>query len=96
MSTNLLNFLQSNYQELIQIYITERKGKGDGILMITQMDNEKVNVNYLTNDIIPEQLLLDINNRRETNKNSIIYFYLSSLSDLETSQIVEIDLDNKK
>jgi hypothetical protein len=96
MSTNLLNFLQSNYQELIQIYITERKGKGDGILMITQMDNEKVNVNYLTNDIIPEQLLLDINNRRETNKNSIIYFYLSSLSDLETSQIVEIDLDNNK
>lgn len=96
MSTNLLNFLQSNYQELIQIYITERKGKGDGILMITQMNNEKVNVNYLTNDNIPEQLLLDINNRRETNKNSIIYFYLSSLSDLETSQIVEIDLDNKK
>ncbi len=46
MDARIISFLDTHRIELIQIYIKERQSKGEGILMITKVE-DKVNVGYL-------------------------------------------------
>ncbi len=91
MDQQIINFLDNNRIELIQIYINERRSKGEGILMITIVD-EKVNVAYLDFNSLPIELQSELIKRKENKpKDSIIYFYVCS--SMDNAQLVEIDLD---
>ena len=92
-------------QSLVQIYITERQSRGEGILMITKFaynnndnnnDNDqkedKMNVAYLTASEMPQQLLKDLlEKKKKSHKPSMIYFYVCMSE--EVSFWLEYDLD---
>lgn len=93
MDQRVINFLQGNKVELIQIYITERSSKGEGMLMITRV-GEQMNVGYMAYYEMPEELQQELLRKKENNpKPSIIYFYVCSSPD--NAQLFEIDLDDR-
>ena len=94
MDARIVSFLDSNRIELIQIYIKERQSKGEGILMITKVE-DKVNVGYFAIYEMPAELYNEFIKKKENKpKNSIIYFYVCSSAD--NAQLMEIDLDNSQ
>ena len=86
------NFINENKSSLIQIYITSRLSRGEGVLMIVKTKGqEKVNVMFMTLEEIDiplrEQLLKLKEENPQENK---IYFYLCE--DEQNAQLVQIDL----
>lgn len=92
-------FIQTNINELIQIYITERNNRGEGILMITKREgnckkDDKMDVRYLTKEQIPPELLQDlINKKKNEHKPSIIYFYVCMGEGINDCFWIEYNLD---
>ena len=74
------NIVNTRLKELIQIYITERKSKGIGMLFINFTNKEKMDVCYnplydKENECINSQFPPDLSSRLTENKpSSIIYF----------------------
>jgi len=94
MDARIISFLDSHRMELIQIYIKERQSKGEGILMITKVE-DKVNVGYLAIYEMPVELYDEFIKKKENkSKDSIIYFYVCS--SIDNAQLMEIDLDNSQ
>lgn len=97
------SFIETNIQSLIQIYISERTTRGEGILMITRKksdngnsNDDKMDVVYLTGEQMPQELLQDLLNKKKDNhRPSIIYFYVCMSEDNSDSFWIEYDLDNR-
>ena len=90
----LIPFLENNKRELIQIYITERNRNPDGILHIDITD-EKANVSYipLSSNVLTEELKTDVENKRKSLPNNVIFIYGSELIDnKKCTNLVHIEL----
>jgi len=101
MDNQLLAFINSNCQNLAQIYTTEKQNqKEPGILLITKVFNEEqqifeVKVGFLKESETSPELLVEINKKKEEkiNKDDIskyIYFYVHYE---DNGQIIEMNLD---
>ena len=90
----LIPFLENNKRELIQIYITERNRNPDGILHIDITD-EKANVSYipLSSNVLTEELKTDVENKRKSLPNNVIFIYGSEIIDnKQCTNLVHIEL----
>ena len=90
----LIPFLENNKRELIQIYINERNRNPDGILHIDITD-EKANVSYipLSSNVLTEELKTDVENKRKSLPNNVIFIYGSELIDnKKCTNLVHIEL----
>ena len=93
------NIINSRLKDLIQIYITERKQNGIGMLFINFTNKEKMDVSYnplydkeneCINPLFSQDLLKYLT---ENNKPpSIIYF---NIFDANGNFIMELDLDKQ-
>ena len=86
------NFINENKTSLIQIYITSRLERGDGVLMIVKANGQdKVNVMFMTLQELDEPLRNQVLKLKEENpQENKIYFYLCEND--QTAQLVQIDL----
>jgi len=91
MSNNrIVEFLEEKLSNLIQIYITERKREGDGMLILAEVQDE-VKVKYMPYGQLSSELQLEFNKLKdESAKPSIIYFYIATP---EGAYIQTIDLE---
>lgn len=91
MSNNrIANFLEEKLSNLIQIYITERQREGDGMLIIAEVKDD-VKVNYVSYDKLTNELKSEFKKlKNESEKPSIIYFYIATL---HGAYIQTIDLE---
>ena len=90
----LIPFLENNKRELIQIYITERNRSPDGILHIDITD-DKANVSFipLSSDSLTDDLKLDVENKRKTLPNNVIFIYGTEIIDnKQCTNLVHIEL----
>ena len=92
-----VNIVNNRITELVQIYISDRKRLGDGMLFINFTNKEKMDVffnpindieNECTNTKFPDDLIKYMNDRKAPS--SFIFFYIF---DDTTNTILEIDLD---
>jgi len=92
-----VNIVNKRITELVQIYISDRKRLGDGMLFLNFTNKEKMDVffnpindneNECANTQFPEELMKYMNNRDIPN--SVIFFYIF---DDTNNTILEIDLD---
>ena len=92
LDSTISTFLQEKRRDLIQLYIVERKLKGeDGMLMITKVSNE-MKVCYSPYSKLPKELQDEFNKmKEECNKSSIIYFYVCSQ---DNAFIMTIDIED--
>ena len=75
----LHKFVGNHHDRLIQLYITERQTRGNGLLMLTLADvSETVRAIYVEDCNIPEPLQHDLDLRRFENaeRPEVIFFYL--------------------
>ena len=90
-----LNFINTNRNQILKIYENHNNKDGAGIIVLTLLDDEpskRIDVSYITNEHIPEELLNKILKRIEANtalNKHIIYIYLitpleETLVELET------------
>ncbi len=88
-----LKFISNNKTNLVNIYVKHLQTDGDGILLINMIDIEtkkNVDVSYVKNEIIDNDLIEKINERKSHNKNvNIIYLLL--ITPIE-EKIIEIDI----
>ena len=88
-----VSFINNNKANLVSIYLEHSKTDGDGILLINMIDIEtkkNVDVSYVKNEIIDNDLIEKINERKSHNNNlNIIYLLL--ITPIE-EQIIEIDI----
>ena len=90
----LIPFLENNKRELIQIYITERNRNPDGILHIDITD-ENANVSYipLSSNVLTQELKTDVENKRKSLPNNVIFIYGSEIIDnKQSTNLVHIEL----
>ena len=101
MDNQLLTFINSNCQNLAQIYTTEKQIKNEpGILLITKVFNNESNifevkVGFLKESEISTELMIEINKKKEERKKNddlskYIYFYVHYENN---GQIIEMNLD---
>jgi hypothetical protein len=86
-----IRFIENNASDLVQLYLTHRKD-GEGILGINLIDIEttqKIDVAYIPLNILSEELVKNINERKEVNDTNIIYFLL--ITPFE-EKIIELDI----
>jgi hypothetical protein len=86
------NFLIENKQQLIQIYINERKRDGEGLLMITKTSATNVNVGFMKFNDLTKELKDQYIEKAEyyKGKSSMIFFYIC-VSDSEAYWL-DVDL----
>jgi len=85
-------FLNNNKKQLLNIAIVEKDNNGDGVLFINfnKTDKNNVDVYYLTNDKIPEKILIQFKDLFIENKNKdVIYYFLYYNNE---SNIIVIDM----
>lgn len=87
-----LKSVENRMDQLIQIYISERKANGEGVLFLDFSNKDKMDCGYIpfNNEQFPVQTRNKILERRENVPASIIFF---NLSDSENELLLEIDLD---
>lgn len=88
-----LKFISNNKSNLIRIYLEHSQKDGNGILMINMSEIEKtqnVDVSYVKNEIVDNDLLEKINERKSHNNNDDI-IYLLLVTPVE-EKIIEIDV----
>ena len=86
-----IRFIENNASDLMQLYLTHRKNE-EGVLGINLTDidtTRKIDVAYLPLNILPEELVNNINERKEANDINIIYFLL--ITPFE-EKIIELDI----
>jgi len=92
-----VNIVNKRITELVQIYISDRKRLGDGMLFINFTNKEKMDVffnpimdieNECSNTKFPDDLIKYMKERDVPS--SIIFFYIF---DEQNNTILEIDLD---
>ena len=87
-----VQFINNNKTNLIRIYMQHFTTDGDGILLINlfEIDTKKnVDVSFVKNEILDNDLLEKINERKTHNDNNIIYLLL--VTPVE-EKIIEIDI----
>lgn len=89
---NYLKIVENRMDQLIQIYISERKANGEGAMFLNFCNPEKMDCGYIPfiSENFPPETRNKILNRMENIPASVIFFYLFDDKD-ET--ILEIDLD---
>ena len=88
-----LKFISNNKSNLIRIYLEHSQKDGNGILMINMFEIDKtqnVDVSYVKNEIVDNDLLEKINDRKSHNNNDDI-IYLLLITPVE-EKIIEIDV----
>ena len=87
-----LKIVENRMDQLIQIYISERKVNGEGALFLNFSNKEKMDCGYIPfiSETFPPETRTKILNRREKIPASVIFF---SLFDENTDFLLEIDLD---
>lgn len=87
-----LKIIESRMDQLIQIYISERKGNGEGAIFLDFSNKEKMDCGYIpfTSEQFPPELRTKILNRRAIVPSSVIFF---NLFDDTNELLLEIDLD---
>lgn len=86
-----IRFIENNASDLMQLYLEHRKTI-EGVLGINLIDIEttkKIDVAYIPLNILPEELLKSVNERKEVNNENIIYFLL--ITPFE-EKIIELDI----
>lgn len=86
-----IRFIENNASDLMQLYLSHRKTE-DGVLGINLIDIEttqKIDVAYIPLNILPEELLKNVNERKNENTENIIYFLL--ITPFE-EKIIELDI----
>lgn len=87
-----VKFIETNKTNLINIYLQHYKTDGAGILLINFPEVElksNVDVSYINNEILDDDILEKINERKIHNDDNIIYFFL--ITPVE-EKIIEIDI----
>ena len=87
-----LRFIETNKNNLINIYLQHSKEDSEGVLVINISDfesNNKVEVSFVPLDILTKQFADKISERKLHNDSNIIYLFL--ITPVE-EQIVEIDI----
>lgn len=85
-----MKFMNANVDDLIKIYITEYQRNGLGVMFITK-NIDKVDVKYIPDGLLPDELKVIINEKRESSKSkSIMYVYVC---DENEADIIEINLE---
>ena len=87
-----VKFINNNKSNLIRIYMQHFTTDGDGILLINLFEidtKNNVDVSFVKNEILDNDLLDKINERKTHNDNNIIYLLL--VTPVE-EKIIEIDI----
>ena len=87
-----LKFIETNKNQLIQIYIQHSKADSEGVLAINISEVESKNnveVSFIPLDILTDMFLQKIKDRKLVNDSNIIYIFL--ITPVE-EQIIEIDI----
>jgi hypothetical protein len=87
-----LSFIQNNKNDLIGIYIRHVQSDGEGILAINLKDIEttkNIDVSFVPNDILDDDLKNIINDRKLVNDDNIVYILLVTLLE---EKVIEIDI----
>ena len=90
--TIAVNFINNNKNNLIRIYMQHFTTDGEGILLIDLFEIEtkkNVDVSFVKIEILDNDLLEKINERKTQNDNNIIYLLL--VTPVE-EKIIEIDI----
>jgi hypothetical protein len=90
--TIAINFINNNKNNLIRIYMQHFTTDGEGILLIDLFEIEtkkNVDVSFVKIEILDNDLLEKINERKTQNDNNIIYLLL--VTPVE-EKIIEIDI----
>ena len=89
---NYLKIAESRMDQLIQIYISERKANGEGVIFLNFCNPEKMDCTYIP--FVSEKFPIDFRNRilerREKVPSSVIFF---NLFDNTNNTLLEVDLD---
>ena len=89
---NYLKIAESRMEQLIQIYISERKANGEGVIFLNFCNPEKMDCAYIP--FVSEKFPIDLRNRilerREKVPSSVIFF---NLFDDTNDTLLEVDLD---
>lgn len=89
---NYIKIVEKRMDQLIQIYISERKANGEGAIFLNFCNPEKMDCAYIP--FISEKFPIDIRNRilerREKVPSSVIFF---NLFDDKNETLLEVDLD---
>lgn len=87
-----LKIAENRMDQLIQIYISERKANGEGAIFLNFCDEEKMDCAYIpfSSEQFPIDLRKKILERREIVPKSVIFF---NLFDKENDTLLELDLD---
>jgi hypothetical protein len=88
---DLIKMVEREKKNLKEIYLKERLTRGNGILMITLVNNE-VKVFYSTLEECSIELQTEIMDRQNNNISNVIYFYLCA--DLNNASIIEIMIND--
>lgn len=97
MDKQIETFISEKSRELIQIYIAEYKTRGEGILLLSKQNKEKVDVRYITLDLLDNDTLMFILERKKQNKPSIAYILIIDEEKInEKPHFLEIDLDTNQ
>ena len=87
-----LKIIEKRIDQLIQIYISERKANGEGAIFLNFCNPEKMDCGYIP--FISEKFPLDLKSkileRRQRVPSSVIFF---NLFDDNNETLLEIDLD---
>ena len=87
-------FIQNNFTDLTQLYITERKRLGHGVLLLdfTHQDTMKIDVSYHPMETVPSQIVEQI---IEKSKNPLydctVYFCI--LSKEKECILIDVNMD---
>ena len=87
-----VKFINNNKTNLIRIYMQHFTTDGNGILLINLFEIEikkNVDVSFIKNVILDNDLLEKINERKTHNDENIIYFLLVTPAE---EKIIEIDI----
>jgi hypothetical protein len=87
-----VNFINNNKTNLVRIYMQHFTTDGDGILLIDLFEIEtkkNVDVSFVKIEILDNDLLERINERKSQNDNNIIYLLLVTPAE---EKIIEIDI----
>ena len=89
---NYIKIVEKRMDQLIQIYISERKANGEGAIFLNFCNPEKMDCAYIPfiSENFPPETRNRILERREKVPSSVIFF---NLFDEKNDTLLEVDLD---